>query len=80
MCPPEPRRGGLIIAQGKAAEAAALGKGHPTPISFFGSDLARLERAKSDPKKGKGSFWSPTQAGARFSLALGSYLMVLTGL
>ncbi len=31
---PEPRRGGLIIAQGKAAEAAVLGKKSPHPTSF----------------------------------------------
>ena len=29
------QRGGMIIAQGKAAEAAALGKLAPPPISLF---------------------------------------------
>src|SRR5262249_49170267 len=34
---PEPRRGGLIIAQGKAAEAAALGKWPSHPGNYFAS-------------------------------------------
>ena len=41
MWPPEPHgdeQGGKIIAQGKAAEAAALGKRHPTPLSFYQSE------------------------------------------
>ena len=33
---PEPRRGGIIVAQGKAVEAAALGKMPPRPPSFWG--------------------------------------------
>ena len=52
MWPPEPRRGGKKIAQGKAAAAAALGKEAPQPtflFSFFG--LARCRRAR--PKKEK---------------------------
>jgi hypothetical protein len=48
---PEPRRGGLIIAPGKAVEAAARGKSHPTQ-PFFPSGLAR-ERAKPEGKKEK---------------------------
>jgi hypothetical protein len=48
---PEPRRGGLIVAQGKAAEAAALGKETPHPTSFFTSGLARLWHAKPEVKK-----------------------------
>ena len=42
----------MIIDQGKAAEAAALGKRHPHPIlSFFQSGLARqtrLEKREAD--------------------------------
>ena len=35
----------MIIAQGKAGEAAALGKRRPTPnLSFFQLGLARFER------------------------------------
>ena len=30
-----PRRGSTTVAQGKAAEAAALGKTHPTSLLFF---------------------------------------------
>ncbi len=48
---PEPRRGGLIVAQGKAAEAAALGKKPPHPTSFVSSGLARLWHAKPEEKK-----------------------------
>ena len=40
-----------MIAQGKAAEAAALGKAPPHPTSFFTSGLARLRRAKPEVKK-----------------------------
>ena len=57
MWPPEPRRGGMIIAQGKAAEAAALGKSHPTPpLSFpfrFGAPRARQTGREKERK----SFW-----------------------
>ena len=48
---PEPRRGGLIIAQGKAAVAAALGKEPPHPTSLFPSGLARPARAKPEGNK-----------------------------
>jgi hypothetical protein len=41
----------LILAQGKDAEAAALGKESPQPTSFFPSSLARLQRAKLEGKK-----------------------------
>ena len=47
----EPRRGGMIIAPGKATEAAARGKRPPHPASFFPSGLARLWRAKPEGKK-----------------------------
>jgi hypothetical protein len=50
---PEPRRGGLIIAQGQASEAAALGKTPPNPTTFFPSGLARRRRAKPEGKKEK---------------------------
>ena len=40
-----------IIAQGKAAEAAALGKGPNQPTSFFPSGFARPCRAKPEGKK-----------------------------
>jgi len=48
-----PARGGKIIAQGKAAEAAALGKEPPHPTSFFPSGLARQSHAKPEGKKTK---------------------------
>ena len=52
-----PVRGGLITAQGKAAEAAALGKHHPAPkLSCFQSGLAPLGRAKPDWKQERESF------------------------
>ncbi len=41
----------MIIAQGKAAEAAALGTAPPHLFSFFHSGLARLWRAKPEGKK-----------------------------
>ncbi len=47
----------MIIARGKAAEAAAPGKTPPQPnLSFFQSGLARCERAKPDWKKERESF------------------------
>src|SRR5215471_7298410 len=67
----------MIVAQGKAAEAAALGKTpHHTNLFFsfrFGARLAR----QTGRKKGN-HFASVTQGGA--SLALGYYRIVLTGL
>jgi len=48
---PQPRRGGLILAQGKAAEAAALGKEPLHPNSFFSSGWARQKRAQPEEKK-----------------------------
>ena len=77
---PEPRRGGLIIAQGKAAEAAALGEAPLHPISFFRSGWARLWRAQPEGKKEEIPFGAPTQGGARPSLALGYHQVVPTGL
>src|SRR5690349_8569610 len=47
----EPRRGGLILAQGKAVEAAALGKTPPHPAPFFPSGLASPKLAKPEGKK-----------------------------
>src|SRR5438874_1943393 len=46
-----PGRGSLIIAQGKTAEVAALGKTPRHPTSFFPSGLARQWRAKPEGKK-----------------------------
>ena len=40
-----------MVAQGKAAEAAALGKEPPHPPSFFLSGLARGRRAKPERRK-----------------------------
>jgi hypothetical protein len=40
----------MIVAQGKAAEAAALGKKPPHTHSFFPSGLAPLRRAKPEGK------------------------------
>jgi len=48
--PPAPRRGSMIIAQGKVAEAAALGKEPNQPTSFFPSGFARQGRAKPEGK------------------------------
>jgi hypothetical protein len=48
---PEPWRGGLMLAQGKAAEAAALGKRPPNPTSFFPSGWARRRRTQPEGKK-----------------------------
>ena len=48
---PKPRRGGLEVAQGKAAEAAALGKTPSHPVSFCSSGLAPLTRAKPEEQK-----------------------------
>jgi hypothetical protein len=48
---PEPQRGGTKVAQGQAAEAAALGKEPPHPTSFFPSGLAHQGRAKPEGKK-----------------------------
>jgi hypothetical protein len=39
-----------MIAQGKAAAAAALGSIPPHPTSFFPSGLARRQRAKPEGK------------------------------
>jgi hypothetical protein len=41
-----------MVAQGKAAEAAALGKEPPHPTPFFPSGFARKRRAKPEGKKG----------------------------
>ena len=46
-----PRRGSKIIAQDKAAEAAALGKEPPNPTPFFPSGLAHHGRARPEGKK-----------------------------
>jgi hypothetical protein len=46
-----PRRGSEKVAQGKAAEAAALGKEPPRPTSFFPSGVARQRRATPEGKK-----------------------------
>ena len=73
---PEPRRGGMIIAPGKAAEAAARGKKPPLPTFFpfwFGAPARQTRREKR-----KDHFGSVTQGGA--ALALGYYHIVLTGL
>jgi hypothetical protein len=43
--------GSKRIAQGKAAEAAALGKTPPHPTTFFPSGLARPGRAKPEGRK-----------------------------
>src|SRR5581483_5845093 len=75
-----PGRGGKIIAQGQAAEAAALGKCHPIPnLSFFQSGLARSGAPNQIGKKRGNHLVSLTQAGARASLGLGYFLIVLTG-
>ena len=66
---PEPRRGGLIIAQGKAAEAAALGKPPPQPNSFFPSGLARQRRAKPEGKKEENILGPPPRAALRLPWA-----------
>jgi hypothetical protein len=59
----------MIIAQGKAAEAAALGVTPPTPnLSFFQSGLARPRRAKPDWKKERRSFFA-SHPGRRSFLA-----------
>src|SRR5207249_4373971 len=50
-----PARGGMIVAQGKAAAAAALGKGAHHPTSFF-FGFGAPERAKPEGNKRK-SFW-----------------------
>src|SRR5437867_338206 len=60
---PAPRRGSLIIAQGKAAEAAALGKTPPPSTSFFPSGLARRRRTKPEGNH----FATATQGGFRFA-------------
>ena len=74
-----PARGGMIIAQGKAAAAAALGKPRPAPnLSFFQSGLARPGHAKPDWKKERRSFFV-SYPGRRSFLAC-PYLIVLTGL
>ena len=63
---PEPRRGGLIIAKGKAAEAAALGKETPHPTSFFSAGLARQAGREK-----RGNHFAPgTQGGAALALGL----------
>ena len=49
--PPAPRRGSKIIAQDKAAEAAALGYRRNMIPSFFPSGFARPCRAKPEGKK-----------------------------
>jgi hypothetical protein len=69
----------MIIAQGKTAEAAALGKSHPIPtLPFFCSGAPAGWRAKTE--KGGIHITSLTQGGARSSLALGYYIIVPTGL
>ena len=75
-------KGQNISAQGKAAEAAALGKGHPTPnLLFFQSGLARARAPNQIGKKRGNHFVSLTQGAPNaFGVALGYYLIVLTGL
>jgi hypothetical protein len=46
-----PAKGGMIIARGKAAAAAAPGRDPLHPISFVPSGLARLKRAKPEGTK-----------------------------
>jgi hypothetical protein len=48
---PAPRRGSKILAQGKAAAAAALGKEPPHPCSLFPSGFARPWRANPEGKR-----------------------------
>lgn len=59
-----------MIAQGKAAEAVALGNTPFHPIGFFPSGLARRQSAKLEGKK-RNHLGSTIQGGARSSLALG---------
>jgi len=44
-------KGQHISAQGKAAEAAALGKRHPTPISLFSTLVWRARRRQTRVEK-----------------------------
>jgi hypothetical protein len=56
-------------------------KGHHTPTLFFPCPVCPESiRGKPDKKKRGDHFGSVTQGGARSSLALGYYLIVLTGL
>ena len=54
---PAPGKGNQLPAQGKAAEAAALGKEARPPRFVFPSGLARSGRAKPEGKGGN-SFWA----------------------
>jgi len=76
---PEPRRGGLMVAQGKGAQRLPPWvTGHPTQLLFplrFGAPAARQTARE------KGNCFGPaTQGGARSSLALGYHHIVPTGL
>jgi hypothetical protein len=70
----------MKIAQGKAAEAAALGKRPPHPASFFSSGLPRKHSGQTRRKKRGDHLGPATQGGARPSLVLGYYHIVPTGL
>jgi hypothetical protein len=65
-----PRRGSKKVAQGKAAEAAFLGKNRPPGLSFFlqGSGAPPARQTPEGKKKGD-HFGFVTQGGA--ALALG---------
>ena len=73
----KPRRGGLMVAQGKAAEATALGKTILPHTPFLPSGLARQRHAKPEAKKNR-LFVPVTPGGA--SLAQGYYLSPFQGL
>ena len=74
---PAPRRGSKTVAQGKAAEAAALGKEPSPPNLFFPFRLGAPEARQAGREKRGNHFASRTQRGA--ALALGYYHIVPTG-
>jgi hypothetical protein len=62
----------MLIAQGKAAEAAALGKPPPHPISLLSNLVWRATAHQTRLEQTEGIILCPlTQGGARSSLALG---------
>lgn len=61
----KPRRGGLMIAQGKRGTSAALGYGRKIISSLFRSGLARRRHAKPERKKEAGCWVALTQGGGR---------------